>query len=77
MALLENIKLILVSPCTSKICLTIAECVDEGVGLYSQHNLHHADDMQIYKQRNADLQYVVVFRLNLPPIYCSQKWYVK
>lgn len=26
-----------------------------------EHNLHHADDMQIYKQRNTDLQYVVVF----------------
>ena len=37
--------------------IRVQQCVDEGVGLYNRHNLHHTDHMKIYNQRNADLQY--------------------
>ena len=35
--------------------ICVQQCVGEGVGLCSQHNLHRKDYIQIYKQRNADL----------------------
>lgn len=37
------------------------QCADEGVGLCSQQNPRHTGRIQIYKQRNADLQYSAYF----------------
>ena len=55
----------------------VRQCADEGVGPYNRHNLHGTDHMQIYKQRIADLQYLVIVSIENYILLITQERLVK
>ena len=61
-ALLKNRKLVLIKKIfvtahLQKMNTCVRQCVDKVSGCVTGHDPHHTDHIEIYKQRNADLQY--------------------